>query len=82
MPWLKAIEKRLASTAKALGAMKGLKMSGLAATTSYNIANLRSLEIRSSRRYRILNIFAFVIGKHCSQTSNRNGQKVRAVHSN
>ncbi|KAJ6446709.1 Canalicular multispecific organic anion transporter 2 [Purpureocillium lavendulum] len=60
IPWLEAIEVRLAATAKALGATKAIKMTGLADIVSSRIAGLRLSEIRASRRYRILNIFVFI----------------------
>ncbi|POR38791.1 Canalicular multispecific organic anion transporter 2 [Tolypocladium paradoxum] len=59
-PWLEAIEDRLEATAKALGSMKAIKMTGLADIVSSKIANLRLSEIRASRRHRILNIFVFI----------------------
>ncbi|KAK5989321.1 ABC multidrug transporter B [Cladobotryum mycophilum] len=60
VPWLEAIEDRLASTAKALGAMKAIRMTGLADIVSSQIADLRAAEIRASRRHRILNVFVFM----------------------
>lgn len=59
-PWLEAIEERLAVTAKVLGSMKAIKMSGLAETVSEKIAALRQGEIRASLRYRILEIFVTI----------------------
>lgn len=63
-PWLEAIEVRLAATAKALGAMKAIKMTGLADIVSSKIASLRISEIRASRRHRILDILVFVTCKY------------------
>jgi hypothetical protein len=63
-PWLKAIEDRLTATAKALTAMKAIKMTGLAGFVSSQIANLRFSEIRTSRRHRVLNIFVFIVCKY------------------
>ncbi|GJN77161.1 hypothetical protein PLIIFM63780_000650 [Purpureocillium lilacinum] len=60
IPWLEAIEVRLAATAKALGATKAIKMTGLADIVSSQIRGLRLSEIRASRRYRVLNIFVFI----------------------
>ncbi|UJO17086.1 ABC multidrug transporter B [Fulvia fulva] len=60
VPWLEAIEDRLASTAKALSSMKAIKMTGLADLVASYLANSRLVEIRASRRHRILNIFVFI----------------------
>lgn len=59
-PWLEAIEDRLTVTAKALGSMKAIKMTGLAETVASKIADLRQGEIRASLRYRILEIFVTI----------------------
>ena len=59
-PWLEAIEDRLAVTAKALGAMKPIKMTGLADIVSSTIRQLRLDEVRASLRWRVLNIFVTV----------------------
>lgn len=59
-PWLEAIEDRLAVTAKALGAMKPIKMTGLADIVSSTIRQLRLNEVRASLRWRVLNIFVTV----------------------
>lgn len=53
LPWLEAIEKRLAVTAKALGQVMPIKMAGLAKQIGSQITNLRMVEIRASRRYRL-----------------------------
>ncbi|KAI1076073.1 ABC multidrug transporter [Whalleya microplaca] len=60
IPWLEAIEERLAVTAKALGAMKAVKMTGLAEMVGSKVRDLRSSEIRASFRYRALNIFVTI----------------------
>ncbi|KAF3480026.1 ABC transporter [Arthroderma uncinatum] len=60
IPWLEAIEVRLASTAKSLGSMKAIKMTGLAEIVSSQIRGLRVAEIRASLRHRVLNILVFV----------------------
>ena len=52
--WLDRIEKRVAATASMLGAMKGIKMSGLTTHLLEMIGNLREEEIESSRAFRIL----------------------------
>lgn len=69
-PWLEAIEERLAATAKALGSMKAIRMTGLADIVSSRIAKLRLAEIRASRLHRVLNIFVFVICK-CFEASGK-----------
>lgn len=53
LPWLEAIEKRLAVTAKALGQIVPIKIAGLAEHIGLRITTLRSIEIRASRRYRL-----------------------------
>ena len=52
--WLDKIEKRVSATASMLGAMKGIKMSGLTPNLSKVIGELREKEIDSSRAFRIL----------------------------
>lgn len=52
--WLEAIERRIGATASMLGAMKGVKMSGLTKDMSVNIQNLRNEEVASSRKLRLL----------------------------
>ncbi|KAJ6784449.1 hypothetical protein PWT90_09718 [Aphanocladium album] len=59
-PWLDAIEDRLSVTAKALGSMKAVKMTGLGDLVSTTLTRLRLEEIRASLRYRVLNIFVTV----------------------
>lgn len=65
-PWLEAIERRLALTAKALASIKAMKMTGLDAIMSTKIASLRSAEIRASQRYRILNVLVSMACKQCT----------------
>ncbi|KAM5429329.1 hypothetical protein McanCB56680_000032 [Microsporum canis] len=60
IPWLEAIEVRLAATAKSLGSMKAIKMTGLAEIVSSHITNLRLDEIRASLRHRVFSILVFV----------------------
>ncbi|TQV93497.1 ABC multidrug transporter [Cordyceps javanica] len=57
VPWLEAIETRLEATSGALGALKGIRMTGVSGTISAMITRLRQEEIRSSLRYRLWNIF-------------------------
>jgi ATP-binding cassette, subfamily C (CFTR/MRP), member 1 len=64
VPWLEAIEERLAITAQALSAMKAIKMAGLAGIVSSQVANLRISEIRASRRHRTLNVLVFIVCKY------------------
>lgn len=52
--WLEAIERRIGATASMLGAMKGVKMSGLTNDMSTSIQNLRNEEVASSRKLRLL----------------------------
>lgn len=66
-PWLEAIEARLAVTAKALGSMKAIKMTGLAEIVSATIRQLRLDEIHASLRWRVLNIFVTISCEYCSQ---------------
>lgn len=66
IPWLEAIEERLASTVKCLGAMKGIRITGLADIISAQITDLRMAEIRASWRHRFLNVFIFVLSKSVS----------------
>jgi ABC-type multidrug transport system fused ATPase/permease subunit len=54
VPWLESIEERLAVTTKMLGFMKPVKMTGMTEKMSAIIANLRQLEIRRSRLFRML----------------------------
>lgn len=63
VPWLEAIEDRLSSTAKALGAIRGIKMTGLSESVSDKILDLRQIEIRASLRHRLLNICLMGISK-------------------
>lgn len=55
--WLEAIEARLAMTAIWLRDFKALRMTGLAEYSATLVADLRSSEITSSLRFRILSIF-------------------------
>ncbi|KAK9443505.1 ABC transporter [Metarhizium brunneum] len=56
VPWLEAIEKRLAVTSKMLGTMKAIRMAGLTKTIHAIVSNLRIKEIRSSRAFRLLSV--------------------------
>jgi hypothetical protein len=63
VPWLEAIETRLAATSKALVSMKAIKLTGLSDIVSSRISNLRVEEIRASRRHRVFNILGTITGK-------------------
>jgi hypothetical protein len=69
VPWLEAIEDRLAVTAKALNAMKAIKMTGLGDLVSAKIRDLRMSEIHASFRYRLLNILVTISCKECLYAS-------------
>ncbi|EFR02843.1 hypothetical protein MGYG_05844 [Nannizzia gypsea CBS 118893] len=59
IPWLEAIEIRLAATGKSLGSTKAIKMTGLADIVSSRIRSLRLDEIRASLRHRVYSILVF-----------------------
>lgn len=59
--WLEAIEKRIAVTSKALGAIKGIKMTGLSSSLATTIEALRAREIRSSRPFRLYDVLVVVM---------------------
>lgn len=59
--WLEAIETRIAVTSKVLGAMKGIKMTGLVRPISANVARLRELEIRASGLFRLYTVFVLTL---------------------
>ncbi|KAK8062961.1 P-loop containing nucleoside triphosphate hydrolase protein [Apiospora hydei] len=52
--WLEATQKRINYTTEILGAMRNVKMLGLAKQMEHNIQNMREKEITVSRRYRRL----------------------------
>ncbi|KAF2814016.1 P-loop containing nucleoside triphosphate hydrolase protein [Mytilinidion resinicola] len=52
--WLDRIQTRIDATASMLGAMKGIKMTGLTPHLANQIRNLREKEITTSRRFRAL----------------------------
>lgn len=64
--WLEAIEKRITATTAMLGAMKGVKMSGLTNILYNTIQNLRREELQISKRFRKLLIWnmAFSMYSH------------------
>lgn len=61
--WLKAIEKRVDATAKILGSMKTIKMTGLEQKMSTILQNRRNNEIRQSEKFRRLLIVVVGFGK-------------------
>jgi ATP-binding cassette, subfamily C (CFTR/MRP), member 1 len=62
--WLKAIEKRVDATAKILGSMKTVKMTGLEQKMSTILQNFRAIEITKSEKFRQLLIVVVGFGKH------------------
>ncbi|KAK8054682.1 hypothetical protein PG994_009749 [Apiospora phragmitis] len=52
--WLEATQKRINYTMEIFGAMRNVKMLGLAKQMEYNIQNMREKEMKVSRRYRRL----------------------------
>lgn len=61
--WLEAIEKRISATNAMLGAMKGIKMSGLKQKLFDNLQNLRIQELLISKKFRKLLIWNMAFGK-------------------
>jgi ATP-binding cassette subfamily C (CFTR/MRP) protein 1 len=59
--WLEAIEKRIAVTSKMLGAMKGIKMTGLTDSVSVSVTKHRMDEIRASRRFRLYGVLVVTL---------------------
>ncbi|KAG5953563.1 hypothetical protein E4U53_004782 [Claviceps sorghi] len=64
VPWLEAIEKRLAVTSKTLGNMKSIRMAGLTDTIKDIISTLRAKEIRASRFFRLLSVLQTGAGEY------------------
>ncbi|KAK2608934.1 hypothetical protein QQS21_002510 [Conoideocrella luteorostrata] len=56
VPWLEAIEERLAVTSQALGTMKAIRMAGLTDTVHAIVSGLRMKEVRASRLFRLLSV--------------------------
>ncbi len=63
MMWLEAIEKRITATTAMLGAMKGVKISGLTDTLLKNLQDLRVEELRISKKFRKLLIWNMAFSK-------------------
>ncbi|KAI9745821.1 MAG: hypothetical protein M1818_000502 [Claussenomyces sp. TS43310] len=59
--WLEAIEKRVDATARMLGSMKGVKMTGLTDRLSSIIQTLRNDEIKESQKFRELLILVVAL---------------------
>lgn len=60
--WLEAIEKRISATTAMVGAMKGIKMSGLKQTLFDNLHKLRRDELEISKKFRRLLIWNMAFG--------------------
>ncbi|KAG6008111.1 hypothetical protein E4U21_004993 [Claviceps maximensis] len=56
VPWLEAIEKRLAVTSRTLGTMKSIRMAGLTEPIYNIISSLRAKEVQASRLFRLLSV--------------------------
>jgi ATP-binding cassette subfamily C (CFTR/MRP) protein 1 len=61
--WLEAVEERVAVTAKVLGVMKNVKMTGLTETISASLRNLRSSEIKASFLFRLYETLGVTLGR-------------------
>jgi hypothetical protein len=64
--WLEAIEKRVDATAKVLGSMKGIKMTGLTDKLSRILQSMRDEEIKKSEKFRELLILVVGLGMKTS----------------
>jgi hypothetical protein len=64
--WLEAIEKRVDATAKVLGSMKGIKMTGLTDKLSRILQSMRDEEIKKSEKFRELLILVVGLGMKIS----------------
>lgn len=67
--WLEAIEKRITATTAMLGAMKGVKISGLTDTLLKNLQDLRVEELRISKKFRKLLIWNMAFSKQIQSPS-------------
>ncbi len=61
--WMQAIQKRVGVTTAIIGAIKGVKMSGLTETVSEQIQGLRAFELDESKRFRRVQIANICIGR-------------------
>jgi hypothetical protein len=61
--WLEAIERRISSTTSVLGAMKGIKMSGLKHVILKTLHKLRIDELNISKGFRRLLIWNMALGE-------------------
>jgi len=62
MIWNRAIQKRVAVTSSTLGQMKGIKIMGLTDCLSSAIQNQRVTELELSKQFRMLIVWANMIG--------------------
>ena len=63
LQWLDAIGERVSVTSKVLGAMKGIRMTGIASPVASVVETLRTEEIRSSRLARFYDVLVMVMCK-------------------
>jgi ATP-binding cassette subfamily C (CFTR/MRP) protein 1 len=61
--WLEAIERRISATTSVLGAMKGIKMSGLKHVILTTLHKLRIDELNISKGFRRLLIWNMALGE-------------------
>ena len=66
--WLEATQKRINFTTEILGAMRNVKMLGLAKQMEHNIQDMREREMAVSRRYRRLHALNIGLGKESPAT--------------
>ncbi|KAI2468461.1 ABC transporter type 1, transmembrane domain-containing protein [Annulohypoxylon bovei var. microspora] len=60
--WMEKIQKRVGLTANAIGQMKFLKISGLAAPVEESIQNMRVDELKTGSKFRMTIVFSAIIG--------------------
>lgn len=60
---MQAIQKRVGTTTEVIGAVKGVKMSGLSGTVRDQIQGLRDFELEESKKFRKVQIANVLIGK-------------------
>lgn len=61
--WMQAIQKRVGITTEVIGAVKGVKMSGLSGTVRDQIQGLRDFELEESKKFRKVQIANVLIGE-------------------
>ncbi|POR31354.1 Uncharacterized protein TPAR_08439 [Tolypocladium paradoxum] len=62
--WVGRVQTRVAVTASMLGDMKAVKMLGLSEVLRNVVSKLRTVELRTSERFRTLRTWQILIGKH------------------